>query len=90
MNEKQWVLYILQCADDSFYTGITDNLTRRLSAHGTSKGAKYTRGRGPFQLRYVEQCKDYSSALRREYQVKKLSRHQKSELCKKYTAREEE
>ena len=77
---KQWVLYILECKDGTLYTGITDDLDRRLSVHGTAKGAKYTRGRGPFILRYTESCEDHSHALRRELQVKSLSRQQKLEL----------
>ena len=77
---KQWVLYILECKDGTLYTGITDDLDRRLSVHGTAKGAKYTRGRGPFILRYTENCEDHSHALRRELQVKSLSRQQKLEL----------
>lgn len=79
--EKQWILYILQCKDGTLYTGITDDLQRRLAAHGTAKGAKYTRGRGPFVVRYTEQCADYPQALRRELQVKKLSRQEKLQLC---------
>lgn len=80
---KQWVLYILECRDGSLYTGITDDLQRRLSVHGTARGAKYTRGRGPFILRYTENCDDHSQALRRELQVKSLTRQQKIELCSK-------
>ena len=49
--EKQWVLYILECKDGTYYTGITDDLPRRLAAHRSGKGAKYTRGRGPLLLR---------------------------------------
>ena len=77
---KQWVLYILECKDGTLYTGITDDLDRHLSVHGTAKGAKYTRGRGPFILRYTENCEDHSHALRRELQVKSLSQQQKLEL----------
>lgn len=79
--EKQWVLYILECKDGSLYTGITDDLQRRLSVHGTAKGAKYTRGRGPFVLRYTESCEDHSQALRREIQVKRLKTQEKRKLC---------
>ena len=79
--EKQWVLYILECGDGTLYTGITDDLQRRLKAHGQGKGAKYTRGRGPLTLRYVEHCDDHSAALKREYQVKKLTRKEKIQLC---------
>lgn len=80
MGDKQWVLYILRCKDGTFYTGITDNLPNRMKAHGTAKGAKYTRGRGPFELMYVCKCDDHSDALRREYQVKRLTRDQKLAL----------
>ena len=79
--EKQWVLYILECKDGSLYTGITDDLQHRLSVHGTAKGAKYTRGRGPFILRYTEACEDHSQALRREIQVKRLRTGEKRKLC---------
>lgn len=78
--EKEWILYILECKDGSLYTGITDNLERRLAAHQSGKGAKYTRGRGPFQLRYTEVCADHSEALRREIRIKRLTREQKLSL----------
>lgn len=80
--EKQWVLYILECRDGSLYTGITDRLEYRLAAHRSGKGAKYTRGRGPLCLRYLEECADHSAALKREIEIKKLSRNEKWELCK--------
>ena len=79
--EKQWVLYILECKDGTLYTGITDDLEHRLDAHRTGKGAKYTRGRGPLTLRYVEDCENRSQALRREYAVKQLTKAEKLELC---------
>ena len=81
--EKQWVLYILECKDGSLYTGITDNLQRRLAAHRAGKGAKYTKGRGPFVLRYTENCQDHSQALIRESQIKRLPRSEKLLLCAK-------
>lgn len=79
--EKKWVLYILQCKDGTLYTGITDNLQRRLNAHKEGKGAKYTRGRAPLVLRYLEECESHSHALKRELQIKKLTRSQKQTLC---------
>lgn len=79
--EKQWVLYILECKDGSLYTGITDDLQRRLAAHRAGKGAKYTKGRSPLTLRYLERCEDHSQALRKEIQVKRLTRLQKLKLC---------
>ena len=75
-----WQLYILRCGDGTLYTGITDDLPRRLQAHRSGKGAKYTRGRGPLELVYREDCPDKSSALRREIAVKKLSRQEKLSL----------
>lgn len=80
--DKHWVLYILECKDGSLYTGITDRLQHRLAAHRAGKGAKYTKGRGPLVLRYLEDCDDHSCALKREAAVKKLTKVQKLELCK--------
>ena len=84
MEDKQWVVYILECGDRTLYTGITDNFSRRFQAHKNGKGAKYTRGRGPLQLRYMENCVDMSEALRREIAIKKLTRAEKLELCRTY------
>lgn len=79
--DKHWVLYILRCKDDTLYTGITDNLEKRLQAHRLGKGAKYTRGRGPLTLLYTEDCDDHSQALRREFEIKRLTRQAKLALC---------
>ena len=79
--EKKWVEYILECKDGSLYTGITDRLEHRLAAHRTGKGAKYTKGRGPLKLRYLENCTDHSAALRREIQIKQMTKKQKQALC---------
>lgn len=81
MTEKQWLVYILECADGTLYTGITDDLPKRLSVHGTDKGAKYTRGRGPFQVVYTRVCHDRRLALKLEYKIKQLNRGQKIALC---------
>lgn len=78
--EKQWYLYIVECSDGSLYTGITDNLERRMEAHNSGKGAKYTRGRGPVQLRYQETLSSHSEALRREIQIKRLKKPEKLAL----------
>ena len=83
--DKSWYLYILECADGTLYTGITDDVPRRLSQHNAGKGAKYTRGRGPVVLRYQELCGSHSDALRREIQVKKLTRPQKINLITQQT-----
>ena len=70
-------VYILECADGSLYTGWTNDIENRLSAHNRGMGAKYTRGRGPVKLVYIEYLPDRSSALRREAAIKKLSRDKK-------------
>ena len=79
--EKRWVVYMLECKDGSLYTGITDNLPKRLQAHRMGRGAKYTKGRAPLTLRYLEDCEDHSQALRREIAIKKLTRQEKLILC---------
>ncbi len=78
--EQVWYLYILLCADGSLYTGITTDVQRRLEAHRSGKGAKYTRGRGPLTLVYRERCGSHSAALKREWQVKHLPRPEKQAL----------
>ena len=77
-----WYLYILRCKDDSLYTGITTDVEKRLEAHRSGKGAKYTRGRGPLELVYKEECGDHSDALRRELEIKGLTRDEKLTLIK--------
>lgn len=75
--EKQWFVYMLQCRDGTLYTGITDDLKRRLEQHNTGKGAKYTRARAPVTLVYRETCETKGEALRREIAIKRLPRPQK-------------
>ncbi len=77
----EWYVYILRCGDGTLYTGSTDNVEKRLAAHRAGKGAKYTRGRGPLELAYFEQLPDKSAALRREYEIKRLTRQEKVKLC---------
>lgn len=75
-----WKLYILRCGDGSLYTGITTDVEKRLEAHRSGKGAKYTRGRGPLALVYREECGDHSAALKRELEIKRLNRKEKLEM----------
>ena len=72
-----WTVYILQCADGTLYTGITNDLERRVSEHDAGQGAKYTKGRGPFQLVYQESCEDRGLASKRENEIKSLDRQAK-------------
>ena len=78
--DKTWYVYILECGDGTLYTGITDDVQRRLRTHEAGKGAKYTRGRGPLKLRYQQKCESYSHALRREIEIKRMKRQEKLKL----------
>ena len=78
-----WYVYMRRCGDGTLYTGVTDDVERRLAAHRAGKGAKYTRGRGPLELVYQEQVPDKSAALRREYQIKRLPKQEKEGLIAK-------
>ncbi len=75
-----YYLYILRCGDNTLYTGIAADVDKRLAVHQSGKGAKYTRGRGPLTVVYREKCDDKSAALRREREVKALSRKEKLAL----------
>ncbi len=77
-----YYIYILQCADNTFYTGITTELERRIEEHNSSsKGAKYTRVRRPVKLVYNEKYSDRSTASKREYEIKKkMTRAEKLQL----------
>lgn len=76
-----YFVYIVKCCDESLYTGITTDIVRRLNEHNTSpKGAKYTSLRRPVELVYCEASQDRSSASKREYEIKKLTKVKKLEL----------
>ena len=75
-----WKVYIVRCADESYYTGISTDVDMRIKMHNEGKGAKYTRGRGPVVLEEAKDFGDRSSALKEEYRIKQLSRTQKEEL----------
>ena len=82
MENKTWYLYIVECRDGTLYTGITDDISRRIERHNSGKGAKYTRSRSPVQLRYQEECGSRSDASKREYEVHHMTRQEKLELIK--------
>jgi putative endonuclease len=79
-----WIVYILKCADETLYTGITTDMAARLAMHESGAGAKYTRGRGPFKILYTESHPDRGSATRRETEIKSLSRQDKLKLAEKH------
>jgi putative endonuclease len=84
MNDEasgmHWTVYMLECADKTLYTGITNDLGRRMAEHAAGKGARYTKGRGPFQLVYREIYQGRAEASRRETAIKLLSRAKKLRL----------
>ncbi|QSG15405.1 putative endonuclease containing a URI domain [Halapricum desulfuricans] len=73
-------MYVLRCADDTFYTGYTTDVERRVEEHQAGQGAKYTRGRTPVELLHVESYETRSEAMSREYEIKQLSRADKERL----------
>lgn len=81
---SNWKVYIIQCADNTLYTGISNNVDKRMEAHNAGKGAKYTRVRLPVKLVYQENAEDRSTASKREAKIKKLSRTQKLKLIELY------
>ena len=73
MAKRQWVVYLIQCSDDSLYCGITNNLKNRLAAHNLGRGAKYTRSRRPVKLVGTSSKMTKSDALKLEYRVKPVT-----------------
>lgn len=69
-----WIVYILKCADETLYTGITNDLAARLEKHAAGSGAKYTRGRGPYEIVFEERFETRGEATRRELEIKKMTR----------------
>ncbi len=78
----RWSLYLLECSDGTLYTGITNNLERRVQEHNNGTASRYTRSRLPVKLLYEELCKSRSSALKKEHGIKELSRKEKQEYIK--------
>ena len=80
-NNKHFFVYLLRYSDDTLYCGWTTDLKRRLAAHNSGKrGAKYTRTRRPVELVYFEELENKNSAMKREYEIKQLSRAEKLRL----------
>jgi len=77
-----WICYLLRCADDTLYCGVTNNLDKRIAAHTAGTAAKYTRARRPVELVFMQDCSDKSTALKREMEIKNLSRTEKLALIR--------
>lgn len=85
MKDTAYFVYILECSDGTYYTGIAKELQKRVGEHnGAEKGAKYTRTRRPVALAYSKKCKDKGTALKREIEIKKLTRKEKTKLITTY------
>ena len=80
MDKNNHYFYVLECADGSYYAGYTNNIDKRLLTHNEGKGAKYTRGRRPVVLRYVETYETKTEAMQAEYRFKQLSRSAKERI----------
>lgn len=80
LRRESWFLYIVRCADGTLYTGIARDVAARIALHERGLGARYTRGRGPLELRAVRRCADKGRALRLEYAVKQLTRVEKEAM----------
>ena len=81
--ERKWFVYILNCADGTLYTGITNDLDRRVKAHNAGTASKYTRVRRPVSIVYSEEVDTKGDALRRELQIKRLTRSEKMAIIEK-------
>ena len=81
---KPWYLYIVECRDGTFYTGITTDIKKRIDAHNSGRGAKYTRGRGPVKLMHLRRYMDRSAASKAEYKIKKLKRGKKLRIINEF------
>ena len=77
MNEKQWYVYLLECQDDSIYTGITNNVDKRMETHKSGKGSKYVRQKRFKRLLHTIKTVDKVDAAKMEYQIKQLERNNK-------------
>ena len=80
LGKERWFCYVIECADGTFYTGITNSIDRRLAMHNRGRASRYTRGRLPVRLVYAAPYGTRSSAGRREIEVKKMSRAKKRRL----------
>lgn len=85
-TDTPWLVYMLECCDGSLYTGITNDLARRVEQHNDGSGARYTRSRRPVKVRYQEICDSRSTALLRECSLRLLSRKEKEALVAAYDA----
>jgi len=85
MEDKPWFVYIVQCKDDRLYTGISNDVSKRVETHNKGKGCRFTKYRYPVELVYQELCGTKSAARKREIRVQRLQRYQKLKLIALYS-----
>ena len=90
LKSAAYHVYIVECADGTYYTGSTNDLENRLKKHNSGAGAKYLRGRGPVRVVYLRRCRSKSSALKFEAKIKALDRSKKMEIIKMHQMISEE
>jgi putative endonuclease len=83
VKSEKWYVYMLECADGSIYTGITNDVKERVARHNAGKGAKYTKARRPVVLKAKWKHKDKSEAAKAEYAFKQLTREEKLKMIKR-------
>ena len=81
---KSWFVYIVECSDGTYYTGISTEVLKRIETHNKGKGAKYTRSRLPVKLKIFWEFENRSLASKEEYRIKKLTRKEKEKLISNY------
>ncbi|MEC5425013.1 GIY-YIG nuclease family protein [Virgibacillus sp. C22-A2] len=81
-DNNEHIVYILKCSDNTLYTGYTNDMENRLKMHTEGTGAKYTRGRGPFQVVFIEKFPTKEEAMQKEYRIKQLNRKEKFQLIR--------
>lgn len=81
--KKTYYTYLLKCSDDTLYCGYTNNISERVKTHNAGEGAKYTKSRRPVEVIYYESFDSKSAAMKREYEIKKMTRQQKLLLAEK-------
>ena len=86
-EKQQWSVYMVECSDGTIYTGISNNVSKRILDHNKGKGAKYTKTRLPVALKWLQECKNRSEASKLEHKIKKLSREAKLKKIKNYEKR---
>lgn len=87
-TSASWFVYMVRCSDGTLYTGATTDVKRRVLAHNTGRGARYTRSRLPVSLVYLEEAQDRSDALRREAAIKRFHRPDKEDLVCEFLSKQ--